>query len=338
MGPRIVDVAREAGVSPGAVSLALNNKSGVSTELRRHIVSVAERLGYSKISPELKSDRNINIRFLKIAKHGHVINDEHNAFITEYLLGIEEAASSRGYKLEISFFNKISCEEIAESQRKSSVNGFIILGTELNAYEPECFSILPAPFVFIDSFFTHSLWDCVDMDNQDGVYKAIECFYKMGHRRIGFINSKYQTRNSKMREAGFIEAMEYFSLSIQKKYFFRIDQAYDQVIADMGKILSKKPQLPTAVFCVNDNIALGCIKAFQNYQIRVPEDISVIGFDDLPSSVFSNPPLSSVRVSNRQIGRRALEKLVERITGSEELPETILVAGKLVQRKSVAKI
>ncbi|MDR2661755.1 MAG: LacI family transcriptional regulator, partial [Treponema sp.] len=238
MGPRLIDIAKKANVSPAAVSLALNNKAGISSEVRQKILSIASTMGYKNVSPE-KGYENITIKLIKIAKHGHIVNEQHNAFITEYLEGIETAVKKRKFKLEVAFFNRVPIEEIVEAHRNAAVDGLIVLGTELNAHELNFFTELTRPIVFIDTYFPFSVYDCIDMDNADGVFKAIQHLYVNGHRRIGLIKSSYEVRNFKMRELGFREAMEYFSLPIQEKYIITVDPAFDLTIVDMGSHLKK---------------------------------------------------------------------------------------------------
>jgi LacI family transcriptional regulator len=345
MPPRIVDIAKAAEVSPAAVSLALNNKSGVSTGVRQKIINIALSMGYKTAFTEQHRiiNENITIRLLKIAKHGHIVNDRHNAFITEYMEGIEMGVKKRKYKLEVSFFDRVSIEEIIESQRDTTVDGFIVLGTELNDHELFFFDELKKPIVFIDTYFSLSVYDCVDMDNVDGVFKAIQHFYNSGHRSIGLVRSSYEIRNFKMRESGFKEAMTYFSLPVQEKFIISVDPTLDGSIRDMGKYLGKNKALPTAFFCMNDIISYGIMRALRSNSVTIPGDISIIGFDDLPSSGISEPPLTTIRVSTQRIGERALEKLAERISlvqssSVSHVPENILISGKLVVRDSVRRI
>ncbi|MFP3043592.1 LacI family DNA-binding transcriptional regulator [Treponema primitia] len=340
MAPRIVDIAKAAGVSPSAVSLTLNNKSGISSEVRKRIINIATNLGYKTVlTDQYLINENITIKLLKIAKHGHIVNERHNAFITEYMEGIETYAKKRKYKFEVSFFNLTPIEEVIHAQKGASVDGFIILGTELNAYELNFFTELSRPLVFIDTYFPSSGYDCIDMDNADGVFRVIQHLYNNGHRSIGLVKSSYEARNFRMRETGFLEAMEYFSLPVQEKFIISVDPAFDKSIADMSKFLEKQRVLPTAFFCMNDIIAYGCMKALRDHNYRIPEDISIVGFDDLPYSSLSEPPLTTIRVSTHQIGRRALEKLAERMTNPpEDIPENILISGKLVSRGSVGKL
>ena len=339
MSPRIVDIAKIAKVSPSAVSLALNNKTGISDEVRQKIINIAVQMGYKTSGSDYYrfTNENITIRLLKIAKHGHIVNERHNPFITEYLEGIETESKKKNYKVEVSFFDKIPINEIIEKQKTTSVNGLIVLGTELSSHELNFFTELQVPIVFIDTYFPLSVYDCIDIDNVDGVFRAIQYLYTSGHRSIGLVKSSRETRNFIMREQGFIESMEYFSLPVNEDFFSSVDPTFDGSISDFSKFLDKrKAHLPTAFFCMNDMIAYGCMKALQKNNIKVPEDVSIIGFDDLPSSNLLNPPLTTIRVSSHQIGRRAVERLSEKIMNpTDNLPENILVPSKLIIRDSV---
>jgi LacI family transcriptional regulator len=340
MSPRIKDIAKKAEVSPAAVSLALNNKSGLSNEVRLKIIDIANQLGYKSIpNNPFQVNEKKTIRLLKIATHGHIVNERHNPFITEYLEGIETETKKRKFNLEVSFYNKVTIKEIINDELGKDVSGFIVLGTELNAHELDFFTGLSTPIVFIDTYFPHSAYDCIDINNADGVFIAIQHLYSNGHRNIGLVKSSYETVNFKKREYGFYDAMEYFSLQIQKQFIASVDPAFDSSVNDFSNFLDETKTLPSAFFCMNDMIAFGCIKALNNHNYKVPENISIIGFDDLPSSSLSDPPLTSIRVSSNYIGRRAVEKLIEKIMYPKDgLPETIQIPNKLVIRQSVRQL
>jgi LacI family transcriptional regulator len=139
-----------------------------------------------------------------------------------------------------------------------------------------------------------------------------------------------------MREFGFREAMGYFFLPVQEKFIISVDPTVEGSFHDMLKFLDHQENLPSAFFCMNDIIAYGVIRALKSKGLNIPEDISIIGFDDLPSSAIAEPPLTTIRVSTRQIGRRALEKLSERIIHpSDQATENVLISGNLVVRNSV---
>ncbi|MDR3337441.1 MAG: LacI family DNA-binding transcriptional regulator [Treponema sp.] len=341
MAPRLKDIAKAADVSPSTVSIAMHYKNGVSKEVRQRILNIAADMGYKNIPQKpFFFSKNNTIRLLKIATHGHIVNDRHNAFISECLEGIETETKSRNLKLEVSFFNHVPMEEIIASQRNAEVGGFIVLGTELSSHDLAYFSDIDKPLVFIDTYFPHSLFDCVDMDNMDGAFQAVQHFYNAGHRNIGLIKSMYKTRNFTMREFGFREVMEYFSLPVDEKNIISLDPTYDGSVQDMGAYLDRTgAPPPTAFFCMSDIISYGIIKALKDHNYNVPEDVSVIGFDDLPSSNFSDPPLTTIKVSTGEMGRRALEKLASRIMGqASQFTENTLISGKLMIRKSVRQL
>ena len=338
MAPRIADIARAANISSSAVSLVLNNKGGISAGVRQKVIAIAEQMGYKPVPNGKYSpvNENITVKLLRIANHWRIADEGYNAFITEYMEGIESGVQAGRLKLEVSFFYRVPVEEIIASQKGMTADGLIVLGTELSAHELSFFTQLKQPIVFIDTYFPLSVFDCIDMDNADGVFRAIQYLYNNGHRNIGLIKSSYDTRNFRMREYGFREAMEYFSLPVQEKFVIDADPTFDGATNDLIKRLDKCGSLPSAFFCMNDIMAYGCIKALRNQGLRVPEDVSIIGFDDLPSSSLSEPPLTTIHVSTRRIGLRALEKLAERIINhSEEAPENILISGWLVARSSV---
>ncbi|MDR0669885.1 MAG: LacI family DNA-binding transcriptional regulator [Treponema sp.] len=348
MAVKIMDIARAADVSPSAVSLVLNGKPGVSGDVRKRIMDLARDLGYRSVSrPEGKG---AGIKLLKIAKHGHIINERHNAFITEYLEGIERGTKRHNYKLEVSFFDRTPVEEIVKAELGAGdgkrADGLIVLGTELSAHEIGFFTALSRPTVFIDTCFPLALFDCVDIDNADGIFRSVDYLYRMGHRNIALVTSSYETRNFKMREEGFREAMDYFSLPVREDFIVAVDPAYEQAVIDMARFLAaaggrpaSRIPFPSAFLCMNDIIAYGCMKALRERGFAVPADVSVVGFDDLPSSCVTEPPLTSIRVSTRQIGERALERLSERINGAATgQPEKILVSGSLVIRGSVRQV
>jgi len=337
---RIIDIAKTLNISPATVSLALNNRQGVSTELREKIISLANELGYKGISGyKKKQPDDSTIRVLEIAKTGHIINPNHNAFIADYLKGLETQAKDLGYKVEVAFFDRVPIADIISSVKDAAVSGVVVLGTEIDPDDMEQFNNLSIPLVFIDTFNPFSAFDCINMSHTDEVYKIVKYFYDQGHREIGIAKSTYETHNLKAREIDFRDALRYFSIPIKEEYFFAVDSTFEQSFKDMSRLLATGQKPPTALFCVNDIIAYGCIKALKNMNYRIPEDVSIIGFDDLPSDTITEPPLTSIKVSTQQIGRRAIQHLAERISGNlNSMSEKVLVGGSLILRGSVRNL
>lgn len=340
MATTISDIAQQAGVSKATVSLVLNNKTGVGSATREKILELAQKLGYTaRKTNDVKESVAINtVRFLRIAKHGHIINQNHQAFIVDYIEGLEKEARYLDYKLEVSVFNHFDPEEILASLKADPVSGVIILATELDDTDLQSLHESPCPIVFIDSFHDFLPFDFVDMDNESSVYMVIEYLYQAGHRRIGLVKGSTETRNFQRRERSFHEAMRRFNLHCEASDVFSIDPLYGKGALDMKAQIQKCQSLPTALFCVNDIIAYSCSKALTDLGIAIPDQISLIGFDDLPPSAYMNPPLTSVKVSKRNIGGRAMQLIAEQIRTPARPSEKVLIGGKLIIRESVKEI
>jgi LacI family transcriptional regulator len=218
-------------------------------------------------------------------------------------------------------------------------DGFIILGTELSQADVQAFKAVRKPLVFIDTYQKFIEYDFVDMNNEDSVFMLMSYLYEKGHREFGFVKAKIETRNIRLREIGFIESLHRFGLKENKDFIFSVDQTYHGAYNDMKKSLESHPSLPTALICGNDIIASGILKAFSETGIRVPEDISVVGFDNLPLAGITDPPLTTIQVSKAHIGRMAIELLLARIRGDQKMPSIkVLIGGTLVERNSVQQI
>ena len=165
---------------------------------------------------------------------------------------------------------------------------------------------------------------------------AVEHFVNKGHREIGIVASYVTTPNFAMRATAFKEALAYHGLPYVKDFCFMVDSTFPGVYKDMIETLPTRKKLPTALFCSNDIIAFGCIRALKEKGIRVPEDVSIIGFDNLPTSAMLDPALTTIEVSKRQIGKLAVPILNECIKSPGPLPAAkVLVSGELVERFSV---
>jgi DNA-binding LacI/PurR family transcriptional regulator len=336
MGITIRDVAAKAGVSPATVSLVFNNKTGVGEKTREEVFEAAKILGY-KIPLEKKAKKTGGvIRFLKIARHGHILNRNHNVFISDYIEGLEKEASEYGYVLEIRNYEGFHPDLILKELEESTPVGVVVLATELNEEDIPLFEAVKIPIIFIDTSHPYSPFDFIDMDNEGAVFSIISAFKSRGHKKIGLVKSSIESRNFRLRENSFYDALQYYGLEINKNWEYSVDSTFEQSYVDMKELLKKERELPTAFFCVCDIITLGCMKALKEKGIIIPEDISLIGFDDLPSSSLSDPPLTSIKVSKKRIGRRAFQLLKRRLEGIEKLPyEKVNIGSELIIRDSL---
>ena len=338
MPPTIKDVARIAQVSTATVSFVLNGKPGISDETRVKVLQAAAELNYSqRPSRQSRETKAKSLRFLKISKHGHTVNRDHNVFISDYIDGMSGEASRLGYNLEIVSFENVPLDNIIASLSSTTTDGVIILGTELSEPDIQSFQHLSVPFVVIDTFFDFVECNFINMNNKDAVFQVLSHFVARGFKRIGLIASNVETTNFHLRKTAFLEVMQRFNLPFDESEIISVDSTYQGAYEDMLSQIKSGITLPDCFFCTNDIITYGCIKALQEHNIRIPEDISVIGFDNLPMSETMTPSLTTIDVSKEKMGYLSVKLLDEQINAASKPPAVkILVGAHLVERASVA--
>lgn len=334
------EIADKANVSLATVSLVLNDKPGVGERTREKILKIAEEIQYNPKSKKVSENKETGtIKFLKIVKHGHILNEDHRVFISDYMDGLSRAAKRDGYHLLVSSYESSNIAEIVDSLDFTTFTGLVVLGTELDEEDFKIFKNIERPVVIIDACHDFHQLNFIDMDNREAVFKIVSHFVEKGHQEIGFIGSTMVTRNFSLRQTGLCESLDYYNLPARKEWFHFVDSTFNGAYKDMLNILAKKPNLPKAFFVANDIIALGCIRAFKEMNITIPEEVSIIAFDDIPAAAMCDPPLTSIKVSKIQIGEMAIQVLErelqkDRVTHSSKL----LVSSELVERKSVRNL
>jgi len=332
----IKKIAELAGVSPATVSLAVNNKPGISPVTREKILNILESLN-NKRTERKDFGRTItgSVRFLKIVKHGHIVNRDHDLFIASYIDGIEQEAHSNGYRLEINNIDAADIPSFVVHLKNTRIKGLIVLGTELPETDLEVFESLRIPVVIIDTTYDFLKLDFVDMNNEEAVYEIIRYFRDRGHRTIGLIRSDVAARNFELRTSIFPKALRHNDLPFDQNFTFTIDSTFNGAYEDMLQHLKRGRTPPTAIFSSNDLMASACIKAFKKRGIRVPDDVSIIGFDNLPICEILDPPLTTMNVSKKQIGQWAMKLIIDRAKNPDRPFIKCSVGGTLIRRESV---
>jgi LacI family purine nucleotide synthesis repressor len=325
------DIAKLAEVSPGTVSNALNNRKGVGKETKEKIIKIAEELGYYRNSN--KEESKI-IKFVIYKKHGYVVSD--TPFFSALIEGTERECRLEGYEMVISHI--ISGEDnINEIVKQDNVAGVLLLATEMEEDDIEPFRNLNVPVIVLDSYFKTLDFDYVLMNNKKGAYQAVKYLWENGHNDIGCLGSSKPIANFKDRYEGYKEALTEAGLKAEKRYELFLEPTLEGAYMDMKNALEKgNLKLPTAYFAFNDIIALGAIRAMKEFGIKVPEQVSVVGFDDMPFSEMSSPRLTTVRVYKQYIGKTAVRRLLQKISQQDEVNLKIEINTDLIKRDSVA--
>lgn len=333
---KISDIAKKANVSVSSVSLVLNGKEGVGKKKREIILKIAKEMNYIKNPISQISEKKGDIRFLRVIKHGHIINRDHNVFLADYIEGLSNISKLKSYNLEIATSNEDELLHTIEYLNKSSIDGIIILGTELSRSDIDLFTNITKPIVFIDTYYPNKSFDFVDMDNFSAVYKIVENFIINKHRNIGIITTNVESQNFRQRESAFFHATN--ELLCNKTVKYTVGSTYEDSYNDFKTFIETSKDLPSAIFCINDIIALGCMKALHEAKILIPDDISIVGFDNLPQSTTSTPPLTTINVEKQNIGELAMNMLINRIESKKSIPlMKVSIGTTLIIRESVKK-
>ena len=335
------EIARLAGVSVSTVSIVLNNKPGVGPETRQHVMQILTSHGiFPKTNPTGGSARGV-LRFCKIVKHGHIINDRHNVFISEYIDGVVEEAKKYDFSVEVSTYHDVSIESVVlDLVRDTDLMGCILLSTELSEDDIALFSTLSVPHVFLDALYQYSQGSFVTMDNQAMVFLALKYLKECGHTRIGMLNS-FGCSNFSCRRVAFEDSIKLLGLDFEEDQVYSVQSTHLDSYEDMKRLLSGKKlsQLPTAFFACNDIVAFGAVRALQALGFEVPHDISVLGFDDLPHSSLISPALTTMSVPKGAIGRLAVRVLMDKDrVNSRVHSQKYVLGGELVVRSSVQRL
>ncbi len=339
MKVRLSDIAARAEVSLSAVSLALQGKRGVSQETADRIKRAAKELGYTL--PQ-RRERAPFVLFVKLVKHGNILNQDHQSFVSDYTEGLEAEGRRLELGLAVSTFAlaEIDLPSVVAKLNASGCAGAVILATELEASDLEPFEALAVPFVVIDAYFEHLPFSFFDMNNADAVESILRYLYGQGHRRIGLVQGRPLSPNFRLREEAFREGLGRLGLAFRERDLLVVGSRFEEARAEARRAIEAAAgDLPTALFCVNDIVALGAMRSLSEAGIAIPGRISVVGFDDLGASAMSSPPLTTVRVPKRRIAARALRSLAEAIErGDRSSAEKTLVSGELVLRESAAPV
>jgi DNA-binding LacI/PurR family transcriptional regulator len=173
------------------------------------------------------------------------------------------------------------------------------------------------------------------MNNLDSVSLAVSRLVDAGHRSIGMVTSPVNVVNFRMREEGFRKSLDALGQRFDEELFFPVDSTYEGAYHDFAALLAAGRQLPEGLFCCNDIVCLGVARALREAGRHVPADVSLIGFDNIPAASHGDPPLTTIKVSNKEIGSAAVALLKERIVNPEKPGSKVMIAGQLVERQSV---
>jgi DNA-binding LacI/PurR family transcriptional regulator len=328
--PSIKDIARIAGVAHSTVSRALRNSPLVNRETVERIQRIATEAGYrtSAAARSLVTRRSDTI--------GVVVTNIADPFVAGVVSGIEESADQHGLSVFLANSNAEPEREVRVARKfeERRVDGIIVTASRVGAQYVPLFSHMQVPIVLLNNQHPSQFAHSVMIANVQASLDATRHLIALGHRRIAYLGDRYGYQSDAERYTGYRQAVEERYLPFEPLLVAHGDgkpEGAETAIADLLVL----PQPPTAVFCYNDLSALGAMRQIRNRGLRIPADISVVGFDDLYISQYTDPPLTTVRQPMRQMGRMAMETLLQIFAGAES-GHDIKVPGELIVRQSTA--
>lgn len=329
------ELATKLNLSATAVSMALNNKAGVSTETRSKVMEAAEKYGYDFSKLSMKSNKYGSIYTIWYRNSNAVIS--YSPIFNELMDGIERECQIQNYKVKfINFYEKRDIlQRLLEDLRVSDCIGIILLGTELSEEAGKLFLSLSIPTVILDSYYDSLNCNSVLINNRHGAYLATDYLISRRMKQPGHLKSSLPLRNFTEREEGFQKAVRDNGMAASNCIVHKVAPSIDGAFADMMEILDQKISLADCYFADNDLIAIGAMKALKLRGYRLPEDISIVGFDNISESRVIDPALTTISIPRLHMAEIAVRKLVECIHTPVPYTTKIEVSTTLVKRFSV---
>ncbi|PWC21718.1 LacI family transcriptional regulator [Brenneria roseae subsp. roseae] len=322
---RIRDIAAEAGVSAGAVSRALKGQPGLKEETRQRILSIAQQQGYD--FTRLRNDKVRRVLFL--------LHRQHNissalSFYSPLLLGVENACREAG--IALSFLALGPTDPVEQQVRLHNPDALLCAGF----FEPELLAVLQhmqLPLALVDLWSPHL--PCVNPDNFQGGYLATRHLMAQGRTRIAFLASSLAHYSIRLREKGYRQALFDAKQLTPPEYeaiappLLDIEASLTQAVEELLVL----PQPPDAIFAYNDSAALIAMRVCQQRGLKVPQDMAIVGFDDIETAAMAHPPLTTIAINKAELGQQALQLL---INPTEENQQRLLTV-ELVPRESAGE-
>lgn len=330
--PSIEDIAREANVSIATVSRVFNKSDKVREKTAKRVLKAAEKMNYH---PN-KVARRMRVKNTDSLIIGLIITDVGNPFFSDLVRGVEDIAYKNKHAVLISNTDEDPEKEefYINSMLSEKVSGVIIAPTAGNTAYLKKLVSQGYPIVSVDRKQPNLNIDTVTINNQLGAYDAVRHLIRLGHERIGIINGIKSLSTTEERFQGYKEALREEGLPLDKDLIIYEDYKEQGGYRGMKALLNiDRP--PTAIFSTNNLMTLGCIEAIYEKNLKIPDDVAVVGFDDMPWSGALNPSLTAVKQPGYELGTTAAELLIKRLNDSTERNTmNIVLNPELIIRKS----
>jgi LacI family transcriptional regulator len=340
------EIARIAGVSRSTVSRVINNYSNVPEETKKKVLEVISKYNYQPNTSARvlagKQNDTIGLFIVSIADAENPNRLYNNNYFTQFVDAVVDCANSRGYYVLV---NIVYCENdynrVSEVFLQKRIDGGIVIGTEQDAEVLINVSKRGYPIALIDYDADEIKKNNLDNDNlivigsndYEGAVSAVEYLIQLGHEDIGFLAGRLSTHSGKQRYDAFFDTMKKHGLEVNKEYVLHGDFIKKKTAYEVKRLI-EKGKLPTAIFSSNDDMAITAMDLFKENNIRVPEDISVIGFDNIPLSSLIRPALSTVSTPVYDIVDKTVTELIANIRKNKRGFSSYRYDTKIITRET----
>lgn len=334
--PTIQDVARFAAVSSATVSRALSTPERVSEGTRARISEAIHATGYT-LNQAARSLRRRSARTILVA-----LPDIRNPFFSSILDAIEREATSRGYGVLVAnlYFGAVTARRLQDYMLSNRADGLLLLDGSLDPAMLDAITMPPysVPLVVACESIPDTDFHTVQTDNAQAADRATQHLLDLGHIRIGHIMGPDSNVVARDRLAGFRRAMERAGRDVPSEWLFRGNFEMSSGFSAAARFMALSER-PTAIFAANDEAAIGFLSGMRQHGLQCPDDVSVVGFDDLAVAAHYAPPLTTMRQPRETLGRMAAEALIDILEGASPVqgPLRIVLNSELVVRDSTGR-
>lgn len=327
------DLAKELGISTATVSLALNDKPGISKERREQILKLAADRGLARFSQQNRLSRNLG--FVVFVRSG--LHANNTSFFSLMLNSASNTASKSGYNLVMLHYDvSMPAAEQINQIHVAECCGLIIIATEAVREDYKIFCSFNLPFVVLDNTLFSSRNDTICINNNLGIQMAFQYLYDLGHRNIGYFRSKSEINSFSERLKNYQHCMAEKKLPVRSNSIIPLSYLGKNNAKEIQPFLDSAG-FPTAFLSDNDFIALGAKESLMALGLRVPNDVSIIGFDNRDFGELYHPTLTTLSLPTDYFGKMAVDTLINRIENRQLPPTLIAIGTTLIKRESTIR-
>ncbi len=332
----VEEIARALGVSGATVSRALNDRPGVGSELRERILAKARELNYTPTltARGLATSQTFNIGFFFLQKAG--LPGSVDPFYTEILHSAQQVIAQSDYHVSFETLTADVLNRPADFRfvRERRIDAMILAGPDIPAGFITAMLNTRLPVVLVDNRLEFSPVTCVNSDDESGAYRAAMHLIEQGHQEIGVIAGPAEWSSTMRRIWGYQRALVAHDLDLHVLHM-------DETSIESGRLayhqLGEQTPGITAICAVNDSMAIGAIREAKTQRKRVPDDLSIVGFDDISWAELNDPPLTTVRIPRQQMGKEAAHRILMLLRDPDLLASEIIVPVTMVERHSTSQ-